>query len=74
MIDATKLTTTVTYTPTTTAASPNFVNYYRAGETITVRLSYVHPLFFGMLKRNDITLRATSSMRIEPGGARSVTP
>ena len=78
MIDKTRnFTVTVVYSPTSTVdigsssgPSPTFVNYYRAGDIVNVRILYTHELFFGLLKRRSITLDANSSMRIEPGGVR----
>ncbi len=52
-------------------------NAYRYGDKLVVTLSYEHRLFFGdvlNLKKNsllgpgEITIRASSEMRIEPGG------
>jgi Flp pilus assembly protein TadG len=60
----TELTTTVTYT--TVPLLPE--NVYRAGDTVNVELVHDHPLFFGLLGPQTIQVRATSSMRIEPGG------
>jgi Flp pilus assembly protein TadG len=60
----TALTRTVTYTPTA-ALTP-----YRTGDTVVVQLEHDHPLFFGLFGRQKITVRATSAMRIEPGGAK----
>jgi Flp pilus assembly protein TadG len=68
-INTSLLTTTVTYTPTT----PLITNMYRAGDTMEVKLTYTHKLFFNLIGRS-ITLRATSSMRIEPGGASGGNP
>lgn len=64
MIDTSLLTTTVTYTPTVPLAT----NMYRSNDTVNVRLTYTHRPFFNMLGARQITLQATSSMRIEPGG------
>jgi Flp pilus assembly protein TadG len=61
----TELATTVTYTTVLTQLPENV---YRAGDTITVELEHDHPLFFGLLGPQTIHVRATSSMRIEPGG------
>jgi Flp pilus assembly protein TadG len=60
----TELTTTVSYT--TIPLLPE--NVYRAGDTVNVQLVHDHRLFFGLLDRQTIQVRATSSMRIEPGG------
>jgi Flp pilus assembly protein TadG len=60
----TGLTVNVSYSP----ASPLSTNLYRSGDTVSVQLSHVHQLFFGVLGRNTITIQATSAMRIEQGG------
>lgn len=60
----TQLTTTVSYTLLTTLPE----NVYRAGDTVNVQLEHDQPLFFGLLGPKKIHMRATSSMRIEPGG------
>jgi Flp pilus assembly protein TadG len=61
----TQLTTTVTYTTLLTTLPENV---YRAGDTVNVQLEHDQPLFFGLLGPKSIRMRATSSMRIEPGG------
>jgi hypothetical protein len=43
------------------------VSNYRYGDRLSVTLSYEHDLFFGILGQ-EITLRANSDMRLEPGG------
>lgn len=60
----TELTVNVSYTP----ATPLATNLYRSGDTLTVQLSHVHQLFFGMLGPKTITIQASSAMRIEQGG------
>jgi len=60
----TDLNVTVSYTPTTALDT----NLYRAGDTVSVQLRHDHQLFFGMLGHGQITLKASSAMRIEPGG------
>jgi Flp pilus assembly protein TadG len=60
----TALTRTVTYTPTTP------ITPYRTGDTVIVQLEHDHSLFFGLFGRQKITIRATSAMRIEPGGTK----
>jgi len=63
----TQLTTTVSYTTLLTITMlPE--NAYRAGDTVNVQLEHDQPLFFGLLGPKKIHMRATSSMRIEPGG------
>jgi Flp pilus assembly protein TadG len=42
-------------------------NNYRYGDRVIVSLSYQHEFFFNLLGRS-MTLRAESSMRLEPGG------
>jgi Flp pilus assembly protein TadG len=61
IVSPSTLTVTVTY-PTTPTTDP-----YRAGDTLNVTLQHNEPLFFGLLGPKNITLRATSAMRIEPG-------
>ena len=63
----TQLTTTVSYTTLLTTLPENS---YRAGDTVNVQLEHDQPLFFGLLGPKNIHMRATSSMRIEPGGIR----
>jgi hypothetical protein len=63
----TQLTTTVSYTTLLTTLPENT---YRAGDTVNVQLEHDQPLFFGLLGSKKIHMRATSSMRIEPGGQR----
>ena len=41
---------------------------YRYGDKVIVTLSYPHQLFFDLLRGPTLTLRASSEMRIEPGG------
>jgi TadE-like protein len=65
MINPLVLTTTVVFTPST----PLDRNLYRAGDQLNVHLRYTHKLFFGLFGRQSLTLQATSTMRIEPGGA-----
>ena len=64
MINTSLFTTTVVYTPTAALAT----NMYRSGDTMNVQLTYTHKLFFNILGSRSINLRASSSMRIEPGG------
>ncbi len=52
------------YPVTTTAA-----NLLRAGEPLSLTLSYTHTLLWGMLGDNSLVLRAQASARIEPGGS-----
>jgi hypothetical protein len=61
----TQLTTTVSYTTLLTTLPENS---YRAGDTVNVQLEHDQPLFFGLLGPQKIHMKATSSMRIEPGG------
>jgi hypothetical protein len=63
----TQLTTTVSYTTLLTTLPENA---YRAGDTVNVQLEHDQPLFIGLLGPKKIHIRATSSMRIEPGGQR----
>jgi len=63
----TQLTTTVSYTTLLTMLPENV---YRAGDTVNVQLEHDQPLFFGLLGPKKIHMKATSSMRIEPGGER----
>jgi len=63
---ATELTVTVSYINIKTNVLPE--NIYRAGDGVAVQLEYDHPLFFGLLGPKQIHVKATSSMRIEPGG------
>ena len=60
----TGLTVNVSYSP----ATPLTTNLYRSGDTVSVQLSHIHQLFFGVLGRKTITIQATSAMRIEQGG------
>jgi Flp pilus assembly protein TadG len=53
----------VTYPFTVTAS-----NLYRAGEPISVTLSYTHTLLWGALGERELVLNANSAHRIEPGG------
>ncbi len=64
MINTSLFTTTVVYTPTAALAT----NMYRSGDTINVQLIYTHRLFFNLFGSRSINLKASSSMRIEPGG------
>lgn len=41
---------------------------YRYGDSVVVTLAYEHELFFNLLGPSKITIRATSQMRLEPGG------
>ncbi len=70
IVDPTQLQTTLLYTPTTAASN----NLYRDGNTMSVELRYTHSLFFGITKLSPVTIRATSSMRIEPGGVAGTAP
>jgi Flp pilus assembly protein TadG len=69
MIDSKTVTVTVTYTGTS-VLDPEAPSVYRSGDYVEVSLSHDHPLFFGVLGPQKITIRATSAMRIEPGDAR----
>lgn len=43
-------------------------NLSRAGEPISVTLSYTHTLLWGMVGDQELVLRAQSAARVEPGG------
>ena len=67
-----RLQITISYTDTldpdnSTTADDLWRNPYRAGKTVQVRMAYQHNLFFGLLGRREIILKAISAMRIEPG-------
>ncbi len=62
LIVRSRLSTVITYTPDNSTSS------YRYGEKVTVRLTYQHRLFFNLLGTPTLTMRARSTMRIEPGG------
>jgi Flp pilus assembly protein TadG len=48
---------------------PNTVsNIQRFGDKITVRLAYNHNLFFNLFGARTLRIRASSEMRLEPGG------
>lgn len=64
IIDPTTINVTTSYTPTAALDT----NPYRAGDTLAVSITHPHPLFFGILGPQQITLKASSAMRIEPGG------
>lgn len=66
LISPSALAVTVSYTPT----SPLTTNAYRAREFFAVSLAHDHELFFGIFGANKFTLKATSTMRIEPGATR----
>lgn len=66
IVGSTTVTVTTSYTPTAALAT----NPYRAGDIVAVQLVHDHELFFGILGPKKITIRASSAMRIEPGGTR----
>lgn len=60
----TQLTVTLNYAQPV----PTRQDIYRSNEALTVSVEHEHVLFFKILGPRTITLRATSAMRIEPGG------
>ena len=64
IVDPATIAVTTSYTPT----APLATNPYRAGDTLAVMIEHPHQLFFGILGPQQITIKATSTMRIEPGG------
>ena len=64
VVDPATIQVTTNYTPTTALES----NPYRAGDALVVEIDHDHQLFFGILGSQQITIKATSTMRIEPGG------
>jgi Flp pilus assembly protein TadG len=71
IVDPATVQTTVTYTSTSVPAfDPDIERVYRSGDIINVLIVHDHPLFFGILGPQTITIKATSAMRIEPGGTR----
>jgi hypothetical protein len=69
VVDPTTVKPTIIYT-STAIVDPDMPNVYRSGDMLDVQLSHDHPLFFGLLGPQKITLKATSEMRIEPGDTR----
>jgi Flp pilus assembly protein TadG len=59
----TALTVTVSYAATPTTPQ-------RVGDPVTVELDHDHPLFFGLFGTQKITIKAMSTMRIEPGATK----
>lgn len=53
---------------------PADYDLYRYGSYLNVTLQYQHQLFFNLLGPNSITVRASSKMRLEPGGHVGPTP
>jgi Flp pilus assembly protein TadG len=66
IVDPATVQTTITYTSTSVLA-PELQSVYRSGDIINVLIVHDHPLFFGILGPQTITIKATSAMRIEPG-------
>jgi len=64
VVDPATIAVTTSYTPT----APLATNPYRAGDAVAVEIEHAHQLFFGILGPQQITIKATSTMRIEPGG------
>jgi len=70
VIDPTTVKPTIIYTSTAVLATGVSPNVYRSGDMLDVQLSHDHPLFFGLLGSQKITIKATSEMRIELGDTR----
>lgn len=64
LIGYAQCTRTISYAP----AAPDMGNPYRELDALTLRLNCPRRLLFGLVTSSSITLTASSTMRIEPGG------
>jgi hypothetical protein len=66
MVDPTTVQVTITYTSTSVLSS-DMQSVYRSGDMMNVLLVHDHPFFFGLFGQQKITIKGSSTMRIEPG-------
>jgi hypothetical protein len=73
LVSLSQCSTNITYQPSQVCilgqpGDPPVPNPYRELDSLKVDLQCPHRLFFGLVGTSQITLSATSTMRIEPGG------